>query len=66
MTKLYNRSTERYETAKKQTCPRCKNFGAVNGDDGPCYLCKGIGVLWISESGWTRALYNRQNDTRLY
>lgn len=67
---VYNKSKERFETAKKGKCPRCKGFGGVFGedDDGKCYLCRGEGELWISTlgTGWTRADHQRASESRLY
>lgn len=67
--KVYNKSKETVEPAKKRKCPRCKGFGAIVTDRGEnCHLCKGIGTLWmvVSGSGWTRAMYAHLEDSVLY
>jgi DnaJ-class molecular chaperone len=66
--KVYNRSTLLVEKATMQQCPRCRGFGgcAHDADAHDCYLCEGKGRLWISVSGWTRALWKRLEDSKLY
>jgi hypothetical protein len=68
--KVYNRSAERYEKAEKVTCPYCKGFGGVSGEDRPCPIClnKDYGRVWRSTegSGWMRPLYNRIEDSVLF
>ncbi len=60
MTTLYNHSKEKTEKGYKETCPRCRGFGATLMDkDHKCTLCLGYGKLWISDSGWTRPLFGR-------
>ena len=68
MTKVYNKSKELVEKAKKGKCPNCRGFGAIHGDDAPCLLCNGYGHLWISvkDTGWTRALYRHLSCSTLY
>jgi len=64
--KVFNHSALLMEPATQRVCPRCKGFGGVNRDDGPCPLCKGHGRLWISASGWTRPLHSRATASQLY
>lgn len=65
--RVYNKSKEIIEKAKKTTCPRCKGYGGLSEDHGDnCYLCNGMGLLYLSESGWTRAFYKRLSDSKLY
>jgi uncharacterized phage protein len=64
--KVYNKSTQLSEPATKETCPRCSGFGAIFHDQGSCYLCNGAGKVWISSSGWTRALHKPLTDSILY
>lgn len=70
MTMLVNHSKNRPEKADKKKCPRCSGFGGcfpqdTMNDKGECFLCKGIGEVWISrnESGWTRPLYGRIGES---
>ena len=63
---VYNKTKERVEEATKQDCPRCRGFGGRLGDEDGCELCNGDGTLWVSESGWTRQLYARLVNSRLY
>jgi DnaJ-class molecular chaperone len=58
--KLYNYSKEQIEKAVKSICPRCKGFGSLSSDKGEtCNLCNGNGLLWVSDSGWTRPFNGR-------
>lgn len=41
--------------AERSTCPRCKGFGAVLGDEDTCGTCRGHGEVWASACGWTLA-----------
>lgn len=64
--KVYNKSTQMEEIAEKITCPRCKGFGANFNDENACTLCNGWGVVWASNSGWTRAMYKSMEESTLY
>jgi len=68
MAMVLNKSKERMEKAEQEYCPRCDGFGRVVGDDVGCFLCKGYGYLWVSveDTGWTRAMYARINNSELY
>jgi len=50
---IFNKSTNKEETAILQLCPRCKGYGRVWGDDEPCFICNGEGECFVSENGWT-------------
>jgi len=63
---VFNFSKILVEDAKQKECPRCKGFGGIIGDVFGCHLCNGYGRLWISDSGWTRALHKRLGDSQLY
>ena len=63
--KVYNKSEMVVEKAKKVICPRCKGFGRNQGEDH-CFICKEHGVCWISNTGWTRALYQKIENSILY
>ena len=65
---VFNSSKMIVERAKKNTCPRCKGFGANFGDEGACPLCNGYGWVWksVSGSGWVRAPYRRLEKSELY
>lgn len=73
--RVYNKSREVVEKAKKRICPRCNGFGAVTLSEesqqvwsgSNCFLCKGHGKVFISNtSGWTRAPYQRLNNSILW
>lgn len=66
--KVYNYSTCCLEVAKKETCPRCKGFGSLCNDldKGVVCLCKGRGVVWISENSWVRAIGDKREMSQLW
>lgn len=70
MSQVFNKSKVSVENAKKAQCPRCKGFSAVfpRDKEDHCDLCEGKGELWISiyNTGWTRALWKRLGDSKLY
>lgn len=66
MMKVYNKSTLLTEKAKQVKCPRCSGFGRNSGDEENCFICNGYGYAWISQTGWTRAFYARQENSQLY
>lgn len=66
MSKVYNKSKLLVEKAEKVTCPRCKGYGGCYRTDEKCWLCNGLGKLWKSKSGWTRALYQRLGNSQLW
>lgn len=55
-TRVYNKSSQEIEDAELSQCPRCRGFGGVFSDDGDCYFCGGYGELYLSDSGWGRAI----------
>lgn len=64
---LTNRSNGQVESCANIQCPRCIGFGRIVFSEEECYLCRGHGRLWWSESGWTRPLWGRINrDEQLY
>lgn len=66
MGNVYNKSTLFVEKAKRVECPRCRGVGGNLGDEDGCSLCDGKGKLWKSESGWTRAIGRRLDQSQLY
>lgn len=60
--KVLNTSSNRFEICTRQTCPRCKGFGAVHPmDEDGCGLCNGRGVVWRNaQSGLTLPLYGKK------
>jgi len=52
--------------AEKVKCPRCRGFGAAFKDDYRCDICNGHGKVWMTSRGWTRALYARLENSKLY
>ena len=62
--KLFNHSKLKIEKAVKKRCPRCRGFGGTTQDRGEhCFLCKRLGEVWISDTGWTRPLYGRVGES---
>ena len=69
MSKVYNKSSGTIEKARKGKCPRCRGFGSLftdRIDDKGCHLCCGAGVVWLSDSGWTRPVGKPMEDSELY
>jgi uncharacterized phage protein len=66
--KLYNYNQCRVEQAKKATCPRCRGFGGIHEEDGPCNLCNGVGKVWksVHDNGWYRAINQRLEKSKMW
>lgn len=64
--KVLNKSKEQFERAKQQKCPRCKGAGQVFKEPDNCTLCNGNGRVWMSTSGWTRAVFSRMENSKLW
>lgn len=65
---VFNKSKLQVEQGKRACCPRCKGHGGTPKDpDGEyCYFCRGKGELWLSESGWGRAIGAPLMESDLY
>jgi DnaJ-class molecular chaperone len=57
--KIYNHSKCKMEFGEQKICPRCDGFGSTAQDGIRCSICRGIGIVWLSKSGWTRPIYGR-------
>lgn len=66
---VFNKSKLQVEQGKRACCPRCKGAGGTMQDwkrASECYFCKGKGELWLSESGWGRAIGAPLMESDLY
>ena len=66
MSKVFNYSTLKTESAKLCKCPRCGKFGRITHEDYDCHVCNGHGEIWISESNWYRAKHSSIERSKLW